>query len=777
MSSDPVTRINTALEGRYTVERELGRGGMATVYLATDLRHHRPVAIKVLHPELAHSLGTDRFVREVEIIAKLSHPHVLPLFDSGTADGLLFYVMPYVEGESLRARLSREGKLPVPEVIRLTDQIASALSYAHEHGVVHRDIKPENVLLTGDQAIVADFGIARAVEAAGEGRLTGTGLAVGTPAYMSPEQATGASGVDRKTDVYALGCVVYEMLAGKAPFSASTPQALMAKHIFEATPHLRTIDPSIPLFLQRAVERAMAKDPAERFDGASDFAAALTTGTVVARVGQRQRRRWAAVAAGTVLVAAAAWWLGSWGRVPPVHAMAVLPFTNLTADTTQEYFVSGVHEALIGELAQTGVTVISRWSVMRYRASDLSPAAIARELGVDALIEGSVFREGDSVEIRARLIDPATGAATWTGSFDGNLPNVTALYRGLTRAVAEQIRLTLAPGAEARLGASAPVEADVYEAYLRGMHHLNRATPEDIAIALTYFNQAIERNPASAQAYAGLALAYVTLGHGPASPPDAWIRARAAAERAIRLDSTLADGWAALADVKTYSDYDWEGAEQAFQRANALNPSLPMNHYHHAWYLALLGRLDEAIREHERAKELDPFTPQFTALLGNLYASAGRYDEGIAEAKQAIDMQEDVPTSLMALTGIYARAGRSADAIRTAEELATMAPIFRFHLAHTYARSGRPDDARRVIAETGVETPTAWDAIWLARAHAALGNIEEAMDWLEFEPAHAFLPWVITNLSFRDDFRNEPRFRRLLEKTDLAGVGDPRLDW
>jgi TolB-like protein/Flp pilus assembly protein TadD len=775
--TEQIVQLNHALQDRYEVERELGRGGMATVYLANDLRHNRPVAIKVLHPELAHSLGTERFVREVEIVAKLSHPHVLPLFDSGTADGLLYYVMPFIDGESLRDRLSRDGSLPVGEVIRLTDQIASALHYAHTHGVVHRDIKPENILLAGDQAVVADFGIARAVEAAGAGRLTGTGFAVGTPAYMSPEQASGASGVDRKTDVYALGCVVYEMLAGTAPFGAETPQALMAKHLFEATPHLRTSDPSIPLFIERAVERAMAKDPAERFDSASDFAAALTSGTVVARVGRRQRRRWAATAGVTVLVAVAAWWLGGRAGAGEVHAMAVLPLTNLTNDTTQEYFTSGVHEALIGELAQTGVTVISRFSVMRYRESDLSPAAIARELGVDVLVEGSVFREGDSVEIRARLIDPATGAATWTGSFDGNLPNVTALYRGLTRAVAQKIKVNLTPDAEARLARAAPVEADVYEAYLRGMHHLNLATPEDIAIALTYFNQAIERNPASAQAYAGLALAYVTLGHGPASPPDAWIRARAAAERSIRLDSTLADGWAALADVKTYADYDWEGAEQAFQRANALNPSLPMNHYHHAWYLALFGRLDEAITEHERARDLDPFTPFFMAFLGNLYASVGRYDEGIAEAQRAIAMQEDVPTSLLALTGIYARAGRSADAIRTAEELAAVGPIFRFHLAHTYARSGRPDDARRVIAEAGVESPTAWDAIWLARTQAELGNVQEAMDWLEFEPAHAFLPWVLTNLSFRDEFRNEPRFRRLLEKTDLVGVGDPRLDW
>jgi serine/threonine-protein kinase len=773
--TEQILQLNHALQNRYEVERELGRGGMATVYLANDLRHNRPVAIKVLHPELAHSLGTERFVREVEIVAKLSHPHVLPLFDSGTADGLLYYVMPFIDGESLRGRLSREGRLPVGEVIRLTDQIASALHYAHTHGVVHRDIKPENILLAGDQAVVADFGIARAVEAAGAGRLTGTGFAVGTPAYMSPEQASGTSGVDRKTDVYALGCVVYEMLAGKAPFGAETPQALMAKHLFEATPHLRTSDPSIPLFIERAVERAMAKDPSERFDSASDFAAALTSGTMVARVGRRQRRRWAVAAGGTVLLTASAWWLGNWSRAPAVDSMAVLPFTNLTADTTQEYFVSGVHEALIGELAQTGLTVIARSSVLRYRDAAVPPREIARELGVDMLVEGSVFRQGDSVEIQARLIDPKTEMAAWTGSFDGNLPNVAALYRGLTRAVAAQIRLTLSPGAEARLGATAPVEADVYDAYLRGMHHLNQMTPEGIATAFDYFNAAIERNPASAQAYAGLALAYVTLGHGADPPPDAWPRARAAALRAVRLDSTIAEGWAALADVKTYSEYDWEGAEEAFSRADALNPSLPFNHYHRAWYLALFGRLDEAIKEHERARDLDPFTPLHTAWLGTLYAAAGRYDEGVAEAEKALELNPQDPMTLIALVGIYGRAERHDGAIRAAEVLSRgrLTPP----LGMAYARAGRLDNALGVVAALEAQPPSSWRALWLGRIHARLGNVDQALRWLEYEPAHAWRPWALSSLDARDDFRSEPRFQQLLQKTNLTGRGKWRGDF
>ena len=283
---DTFDRLKAALADRYAIEREIGAGGMATVYLAEDLKHKRKVAVKVLRPELAATLGPERFVREIEIAAGLSHPHILPLHDSGEADGFLYYVMPYVEGESLRERLDREGKLPVEDAVRLTDDVAAALSYAHDHGIVHRDVKPENIMLTGGRAVVADFGIARAVTAAGGERLTGTGLAIGTPAYMSPEQSMGLEDVDGRSDVYALGCVVYEMVVGRPPFEGTTPQALLAKHAVDTVPGLRTSDPAIPVYVERAVERALAKSPADRFQSASAFAEALTTGTVVARVGR-----------------------------------------------------------------------------------------------------------------------------------------------------------------------------------------------------------------------------------------------------------------------------------------------------------------------------------------------------------------------------------------------------------------------------------------------------------------------------------------------------------
>lgn len=382
-------RLSQALSDTYRIEGEIGSGGMATVYRAQDLEHDRQVALKVLRPELAVKLGADWFVREIEIAAKLAHPYILPLFDSGQADGFLYYVMPYVEGESLEDRLSREGKLPADEAIRLTDQIASALTYAHERGVVHRDIKPANVLLAGHQAIVADFGIARAVEAASTEGLTATGLAVGTPAYMSPEQAMGGEAVDARTDIYSLGCVVYEMVTGGTPFEGTDPRALAAKRKVGRGPRLRTTDPSIQVFLDRVVSKALATDPGKRFDTATEFAGALTTGTVVPVVRPRRGwRRWVATGVATGVAAAVAlvgWWLVQGLGSPRMERLAVLPVANLTHDPEQNFLAGAVHEALISELGRLGLFTISRATMVQYQDTDEGIGKIAQELGVDGV--------------------------------------------------------------------------------------------------------------------------------------------------------------------------------------------------------------------------------------------------------------------------------------------------------------------------------------------------------------------------------------------------------
>src|SRR5262245_17152394 len=339
------TSVTAALASRYTIHRELGRGGMATVYLAEDPKHKRQVAVKVLDSELAAAIGSTRFAREIEIAAKLSHPHILPVFDSGETDGWLYYVMPVVEGESLRARLTRHNRLPVLEAIRIIEQVASALTYAHQHGIVHRDIKPENILLADDQAVVADFGIARAVQARGSENLTAVGIAIGTPAYMSPEQAFGQANVDGRSDIYAMGCVLFEMIAGRLPFEATTPQGLLSRHALDTAPSLRAIDSEVPLFVDRAVGRAMAKEPGQRFATPKEFADTLRAEIVVAPVGRRR--------------------------------VAVLPPVNATNDPENQFLVLGLHESLNSQLGQGNVAVLASYEMRDHEIAYMASRAWA----------------------------------------------------------------------------------------------------------------------------------------------------------------------------------------------------------------------------------------------------------------------------------------------------------------------------------------------------------------------------------------------------------------
>jgi len=756
--------------GGYEVLDVIGTGGTATVYLARDPRHNRTVAMKVLRAELAATLGPERFLREIEIAAGLTHPHILPVFDSGEADGRLYYTMPHVAGESLRRRLERDQRLSVEEAVRVTQQVASALTYAHGRGVVHRDVKPENILLTGDQAVVTDFGIAQALEAGGRDRLTATGLAIGTPAYMSPEQAFGGGEVDARADVYALGCVVHEMIVGTPPFTAPTPQALVAKHAAAAVPAMRATDPAVPLFVQRAVERALAKDPDDRFATASAFADVLTTGTVVARVRAQPwphaRRVVSAVAAVAVLILSG-WGVSAMMSGPSMDRLAVLPLTSLSTNGDEDYLVQGVHEALIAELAQLGIPVIARATMQQYGNAGKTIREIAQELDVDGVIEGSVFRTGDTVGITARLYDGRNEREVWSGSYDGDLPNVVGLYRGFTRAIADAIRLRLTPDDAARLASESAVNPAVYEAYLRGMYHLNQSTPEHFEQALRYFDQAVAENPADAMAYAGLAFAYVTLGHGPAPPPGEWQRARAAAERAVRLDPKLAEGWAVLADVKTYFEWDWENAERAFQRANELNPSLPMNHYHYAWYLVMHGRVEEALAAHSRAQELDPLTPLHTVWIPGVYLYSGQPEKALTEARRIAADYPDNASLLFVLGRSAALVGEFGEAVAAHERAVAINPAWRAALGHTYALAGRTADARRILAQLEAEPPSSWNAIGLADLHTALGNFDQAFRWLDYEPAHGWLPWSRVNPALAP-LRGDPRFTALLRRMDLT---------
>jgi eukaryotic-like serine/threonine-protein kinase len=482
--TDPLDSLRAALEGRYAVERMIGEGGMATVYLAQDTRHDRPVAIKVLRPELAASIGAERFLREIKVAAHLQHPNVLALYDSGDASGYLYYVMPFIQGESLRARLERETQLPLPDAIQLTSEVAEALQFAHQKGIIHRDIKPENILIQSGHALVADFGIARAVSQAGGDKLTQTGMAVGTPHYMSPEQSLGAEHLDGRSDEYSLACVLYEMLVGQPPFDGPTAMAILARHSMEGVPSLQIVRQSIPDEVEDAVMRALEKTPADRFPTVAEFAQALceadlgpqarrstsrgiqavrrTTPRGVPIAPKRSKRRLIATGAAVLVIVAGTGW-GAWrhwlhspaqsgsvaGGLDP-HRIAVLYFQNESGQDSVRYLADGLTEGLIHQLDQVqGLDVISAGGVAPYRGDSISRDSIGRALRVGTLVTGGVEAAGKKLRVTVRLVDGSSGADYSRASFEEPAGDLLGLQDTLTKKVADLIRERL--GEEIRL--------------------------------------------------------------------------------------------------------------------------------------------------------------------------------------------------------------------------------------------------------------------------------------------------------------------------------------
>src|SRR5947207_12206124 len=441
--------LKAALADRYAIDRELGHGGTATVYLAQDLKHGRSVAVKVLRPELAAALGAERFLREIEIAARLTHPHILPLHDSGEVGGFLYYVMPFVEGESLRDRLNRERQLPVEEAVRIAREVATALSHAHGHNLVHRDIKPENILLSGGEAVVADFGIARAIVAAGADKLTDTGLAVGTPGYMSPEQAMAQQHIDGRADIYALGCVLYEMLAGHPPFLGTTAQEILARHTLDPVPPLRTIRRELPEAIEHAVRKALAKAPADRWRSPAAFSEALGRAVAPPSVTRRAARSLGLVAVGVAALVAGYALLSrprianSSGEAAP--SIAVLPFVNIGADPANEPFSDGMSEELMTALARIeGLRVTARTSAFRFKGKAVDVREIGSKLNVGYVLEGRVRRGAPQLRVSAQLINTATGYRLWSDEYDRNARDVFTLQDEIARAIGGALRLKLA---------------------------------------------------------------------------------------------------------------------------------------------------------------------------------------------------------------------------------------------------------------------------------------------------------------------------------------------
>ena len=588
-TADVRDQLQAALGAQYTLERELGRGGMATVFLAHDAKHHRPVALKVLNPELAATLGPDRFRREIQLAARLQHPHILSVFDSGeTPAGQLWFTMPYVDGESLRDRLRRERQLPVADALRITREVASALGYAHQHGVLHRDIKPENILLTTQgEALLADFGIARPLATPTDGPgLTETGLAVGTPQYMSPEQASGERTLNARSDVYALGAVCYEMLAGEPPFTASSAQAVVAKMLASEAPAVRVLRPGVPPAIDAAVHRALARTPADRWPTAAEFARALATAEqtgAAARIPGRVPAGVALLILGFLVGAGALFaWRHYESGTPAAGplGLAVLPFES-EGDTANAYFASGITDEIRSKLsALPALRLIASTSSNQYRHTVKPPEQIGRELGVRFLLTGRVHWEQEAngtrrVRVSPELVEVREGAAPetrWQQSYDTTLADVFDVQTAVASRVADKLGVVLSPPAQTQLAARPTQNLAAYDAYLRSTA-LDGVDPATVRLALATAEQAVALDSGFAAAWARVSTRHARIYNATIPTRADADAARTAAERAVALAPDAADGYIARGYYALLVAHDAPAARAAYETALRLAPS------------------------------------------------------------------------------------------------------------------------------------------------------------------------------------------------------------
>jgi eukaryotic-like serine/threonine-protein kinase len=682
-------RLTGALAQRYRLERELGAGGMATVYLAEDLRHRRQVAVKVLRPELAAAIGPERFDREITTTANLRHPHILPLYDSGAADGFLFYVMPFIEGETLRDRIDREGQLPLEEALRLAREIGDALACAHEQGVIHRDVKPENVLLERGRAVVADFGIARAVSEAGDERLTQTGMSLGTPAYMSPEQASGDP-VDARADLYSLGCVVYEMLAGSPPFSGPTALVLMARHAMDPVPPLRTARPGVPERVAASIERALAKAPADRFGSVTAWLEAIEATPESAGpassgpTGSPGTPASAASDSGERRAQDGAPWI------------AVMPLKCQTADPDLQSFAEGLAEDLTSSLARFSyLLVISRNSTkaLEHRAADVRE--IAGELGARFVLEGSVRKGGSKIRISLQVVDALTGTHLWADTTDRNLSDtdIFEVQDEITdRAVSTiadpygvLIRTMAAPTAS-----KPPETLTPYESVLRFFLYQQGVQPSDHLAARTALERAVEVKPGYADAWAGLAICLLDeFRHSFNSRPDPLDRALDAAQRGVGADPTSQLAHFALAQVHHFRG-DPGAFRAAAERAIRLNPRDGNTMAFMGILMGYGGDWERGIELTTRAMALNPHHPgwyHFTTFF-DAYRKE-RYAEAL-EIVQKVNLPEYFPTHYTSAIA-HARLGNMAAAQAARARTLELWPDFERDYLSKHLRRWIPD--------------------------------------------------------------------------------------
>ncbi|HSA56211.1 MAG TPA: protein kinase [Gemmatimonadaceae bacterium] len=740
---DATSLLSTALAGRYAIEQEIGRGGMATVYRAEDLKHGRKVAVKVLSPQVAESLGAERFLREIAIAARLSHPHVVPLIDSGEWDGVLYFVSSFVPGGSLRERLDREKRLSLPDALRIASEVGAGLDYAHRNGVVHRDVKPENILFADGHAVLTDFGIARACSQQPGDRRTEVGLTLGTPEYMSPEQASGETDLGFESDVYSLACVVYEMLAGAPPFRSETTTQTIARHLTEAPKALRTLRPDAPGGVERALARALSKDPRARYQRVSDFITALHEEGSGVRGPQSVRTR----------------------------TIAVLPFVNASPDPDTEYMSDGITDELIDALSKVrGLRVASRTSVFALKGKLQDVRALGAILGASVVLEGTVRKAGDRLRITAQLTSTDDGRLLWSQRYDRQLEDVFAVQDEIAHTIVDTLRATSFADLSEPLAPQYTQNVKAYGLYLKGRFEWNKRTQEGVAEGIRYFEEAIAEDPGYAPAFVGLADSYALHVDYRSVPVHEGFRlAKEYARKAIALDETLAEAHASLAWSLFIYDWSWDEAAREFRRAIELAPSYATGHQWHAFLLAAKGQREESLLEGHMAVELDPASVSSRRGLGWLYYYARRYEAAQYHLERAIAMNPLAEESYRILGLALLQSGKAGNAervLREALDLPGKVPYTTASLGYVLGRSGRPDEAQALLAELQAESARSYvSPVAFATILLGLEKWDEALEWTAraADERRGWLAYLKVN-PILDPVREHPGYRALVER-------------
>ena len=737
--------LAAALADRYDIQREVGGGGMAAVFVAHERKHGRTVAIKVVKPEVAASVGGERFLREIAIVARLSHPHIVPLIDSGEANGLLYYISPFVTGGSLRDRLNRERRLSIAEALRIARDVGAALDYAHRNGFVHRDVKPENILFADGHALLADFGIARAASP-DNNRLTDWGFALGTPQYMSPEQASGEANLEAASDIYSLGCVLFEMLAGEPPFAGNGSRTVIAQHMTETPRRLRALRPDAPQAVEDAIARALAKQPRERFATVAEFLTAVRADASA-----------------------------TFGSRPATRSVAVLPFVNASPDTENEYLSDGITDELINALAKIeALRVTSRTSVFALKGKPQDVRSIGALLGVSFVLGGSVRKVGQQLRITAELTSTNDGQLLWSQRYDRKLDDVFAIQDEIAGTIVNTLLATsfadVAGDVPARRGTGS---VTAYGLYLRGRYEWNKRSAESVTDAINFFEQAVAADPNYAAAYTGLADSYALhVDYRSVPVHEGFARAKEYALRALELDETLPEAHASLAWTLFIYEWDWAGAAREFRRAIELDPRYASAHQWYAFVLVAQGRMDEALVEGHTAAELDPASVSIRRSVGWLYYYARRYDDARRHLMRAVEMNPTAPETYRVLGLSLAVQGELDEAERVLREALlnpAAGPYTLATLAFTLAKAGRYEEARQMrselerLASDGYVSPIAFATVDLG-----LEEWESALDWME-QAKKDRRGWL-AYLRFHpivDPIRGHPRFLKLLQQMKL----------